>query len=70
MQTYSNQGVVKEDVTLVFENGYTLTFSAGVEISLSVVAESPLTTGVIDVAHTHDDVTYYYRHCPACNSPG
>ena len=37
MKTHSHVGVVKETVTLVFENGYALTFTAGSKVALHVV---------------------------------
>lgn len=37
MRTITHQGVVKETVTVRFENGYSVVFEAGVEISLTVI---------------------------------
>ena len=36
MRTITHQGVVKETVTVRFENGYSVVFEEGVEISLLV----------------------------------
>lgn len=37
MKAHSHVGVVRDTVTLVFENGYSLTFTAGSEVALHVV---------------------------------
>lgn len=37
MRNITHQGVVKETVTVRFENGYSVVFSTGVEISLTVI---------------------------------
>jgi len=72
MYTKSHQGIVSKTVTVEFENGYSLTFDADVEIGLFVViAESTQQTNAADGCiecqnGQFNDIGWCY--CPYCGT--
>jgi hypothetical protein len=63
MFSKTHQGIVKKTVVLEFENGYIITLTAGVEISMHLVMDEAQIK-----AAEHSVQATGLRFCPACHA--